>query len=159
MNTYSNRRVANHLHGLIFELKERMDSRQDRPVMRPFFSRSKMNCKKNKANKRRSFPKSKNLLFRKNAPKATFSAKFCKKKKSETFGIRFFQEPTSVTAASAIFRREKICTFPQNFRIQARFCTFLQRKRHPVVTKHFSKENSVAVMCLCFLRNALKIRT
>ena len=33
MNTYSNRRVANHLHGLIFELKERMDSRQDRPVM------------------------------------------------------------------------------------------------------------------------------
>lgn len=36
MNTYSNRRVANHLHGLIFELKERMDSRQDRPVMRLF---------------------------------------------------------------------------------------------------------------------------
>ena len=34
MNTYSNRRVANHLHGLIFELKERMNSRQDRPVMR-----------------------------------------------------------------------------------------------------------------------------
>ena len=33
MNTYSNRRVANHLHGLIFELKERMNSRQDRPVM------------------------------------------------------------------------------------------------------------------------------
>jgi hypothetical protein len=33
INTYSNRRVANHLHGLIFELKERMDSRQDRPVM------------------------------------------------------------------------------------------------------------------------------
>lgn len=33
-NTYSNRRVANHLHGLIFELKERMNSRQDRPVMR-----------------------------------------------------------------------------------------------------------------------------
>ena len=32
-NTYSNRRVANHLHGLIFELKERMNSRQDRPVM------------------------------------------------------------------------------------------------------------------------------
>ena len=31
--TYSNRRVANHLHGLIFELKERMNSRQDRPVM------------------------------------------------------------------------------------------------------------------------------
>ena len=31
-NTYSNRRVANHLHGLIFELKERMNSRQDRPV-------------------------------------------------------------------------------------------------------------------------------
>jgi hypothetical protein len=36
MNTYSNRRVANHLHGLIFELKERMNSRQDRPVMRVF---------------------------------------------------------------------------------------------------------------------------
>ena len=34
MNTYSNRRVANHLHGLIFELKERMNSRQDRPVMK-----------------------------------------------------------------------------------------------------------------------------
>jgi hypothetical protein len=34
INTYSNRRVANHLHGLIFELKERMDSRQDRPVMK-----------------------------------------------------------------------------------------------------------------------------
>jgi len=33
INTYSNRRVANHLHGLIFELKERMNSRQDRPVM------------------------------------------------------------------------------------------------------------------------------
>jgi hypothetical protein len=33
LNTYSNRRVANHLHGLIFELKERMNSRQDRPVM------------------------------------------------------------------------------------------------------------------------------
>jgi hypothetical protein len=37
MNTYSNRRVANHLHGLIFELKERMNSRQDRPVMQFFF--------------------------------------------------------------------------------------------------------------------------
>ena len=38
MNTYSNRRVANHLHGLIFELKERMNSRQDRPVMRLIFN-------------------------------------------------------------------------------------------------------------------------
>jgi len=28
-------KVANHLHGLIFELKERMDSRQDQPVL-PF---------------------------------------------------------------------------------------------------------------------------
>lgn len=36
MNTYSNRQVANHLHGLIFELKERMNSRQDRPVMRVY---------------------------------------------------------------------------------------------------------------------------
>jgi len=26
------------LHGLIFELKERMDSRQDRPVMRVLYS-------------------------------------------------------------------------------------------------------------------------
>jgi hypothetical protein len=33
-NTNSNRWVANHLHGLIFELKEHMNSRQDRPVMR-----------------------------------------------------------------------------------------------------------------------------
>jgi hypothetical protein len=29
--------VANHLHGLIFELKERMDSRQDQPVLHFFF--------------------------------------------------------------------------------------------------------------------------
>jgi hypothetical protein len=49
MNTYSNRRVANHLHGLIFELKERMNSRQDRPVMqkkekekKKFFSKQKL---------------------------------------------------------------------------------------------------------------------
>ena len=33
INTYLNCRVINHLHGLIFELKERMNSRQDRPVM------------------------------------------------------------------------------------------------------------------------------
>ena len=44
MNTYSNRRVANHLHGLIFELKERMNSRQDRPVMQ-----------KKKSDKKRTF--------------------------------------------------------------------------------------------------------
>jgi len=32
-NTYLNSRVSNHMHGLIIELKERMDSRQDRPVI------------------------------------------------------------------------------------------------------------------------------
>jgi len=30
-------KVANHLHGLIFELKERMDSRQDQPVLHFLF--------------------------------------------------------------------------------------------------------------------------
>jgi hypothetical protein len=32
-NTHSNRQVNNHMHGLIFELKERMNSRQDQPVI------------------------------------------------------------------------------------------------------------------------------
>jgi hypothetical protein len=43
-NTNSNRWVANHLHGLIFELKEHMNSRQDRPVMRVYL----FSCKKQK---------------------------------------------------------------------------------------------------------------
>jgi hypothetical protein len=35
VNTNLNRQVLhNHLHGLIFELKERMNSRQDRPVIK-----------------------------------------------------------------------------------------------------------------------------
>jgi len=49
MNTYSNRRVANHLHGLIFELKERMNSRQDRPVMQ------KLNLVRMKKKKKKIF--------------------------------------------------------------------------------------------------------
>jgi hypothetical protein len=48
MNTYSNRRVANHLHGLIFELKERMNSRQDRPVMQKKRSTRKKNFSRTK---------------------------------------------------------------------------------------------------------------
>jgi hypothetical protein len=56
MNTYSNRRVANHLHGLIFELKERMNSRQDRPVMQSsfffFFLRVPKHTKKPKKKKK-----------------------------------------------------------------------------------------------------------
>jgi hypothetical protein len=52
MNTYSNRRVANHLHGLIFELKERMNSRQDRPVMQ---KRNLVRMREKKKKKRKTY--------------------------------------------------------------------------------------------------------
>jgi len=52
MNTYSNRRVANHLHGLIFELKERMNSRQDRPVIQ---KRNLVRMREKKKKKRKTY--------------------------------------------------------------------------------------------------------
>jgi hypothetical protein len=73
-NTNSNRRVANHLHGLIFELKEHMNSRQDRPVMHKKIKKVLL-IKTNFSQKSSAFNQFKLYMFNRNKKEQTKARK------------------------------------------------------------------------------------